>query len=86
MKGLIFFILIGSKVSVAVELHIRVTDESKRPIWTRLEVRGPDAVPTSGGAARKRLQRTGRGAVLTISEVSWQMENPALNFPSVDTP
>ena len=42
MKGLIIFILIGSKVSVAAELRIRVTDESKRPIWTRLEVRGPD--------------------------------------------
>src|SRR5262245_46450564 len=41
MKGLIFLILVSGTVSAA-ELRIRVTDESKRPIWTRLEVRGLD--------------------------------------------
>src|SRR5262245_5352009 len=41
MKGLILLVLIGSTVS-AGELRIRVADESDRPTWTRLEVRGPD--------------------------------------------
>jgi len=36
----IFFIIVSA--SWAAELRIQVTDEAGRPIWTRLEVRGPD--------------------------------------------
>ena len=36
----ILFLIVGA--TWAAELRIQVTDEARRPVWTRLEVRCPD--------------------------------------------
>jgi hypothetical protein len=41
MKLLLPFLMLAASAS-ATELTIQVTDETGRPVWTRLEVRGPD--------------------------------------------
>jgi hypothetical protein len=55
-------VILCALTALAVDLHIEVRDEHGSPIWTRLEVRGPDGkMYQSPGSIHENMQKTRGG-------------------------